>query len=73
VIQNGRCNTLLGGKCQAFGVGAVADDGSDAGAKSVLPNVALGDLHNGRHVGTRARDQNNDVFHTGPNYDPDPH
>ena len=42
-------------------IGLVADDGGHARAIALLPIVTLGGLHNGRHIGAIARDEDDDV------------
>ena len=67
VVQHLRRQPVLTGKQQAPGIGPIADDPGNPRtsvfAPHRIPMLPLCGLYDGLHVGARARDQNNDVFH----------
>ena len=69
VVQHFRGNAMFACQNQSFGICLVADDGGHARAVFFGPPITLRSIYDGGHVGPAARDQNNDVYHTGLNYD----
>ena len=62
VVQHCRLKPERCGRSKPLGIGPVADHAGYAGIELFFPLLRLSRLRNGYHVGTVARDQNNDVF-----------
>ena len=61
VVQHCGGNAMLLRKLQAFGIGFVADDGSDGGTVTLWPVALLGGADDGGHVGAATGNQNHDI------------
>ena len=68
VVQHMRRDAVVLGKSQALGIGPVAQHGGHSGVQELAPAALLCRTHDGGHVGARARNQNDDVFHEGQDY-----